>query len=283
MTAASPRTSRLLGALLVLAATAAPRATERTSLEAGYGMMYSFDFAAAGHQFRAWATEHPDNPLGPASQAANVLVSELSRLGILEAQFFVNDSSFTRTRRLAPDQAAHARFEATLDEAARLAGERLQADANDRDALFAMALVSGLRADYAGLIEQRSMAALSHTREGARWADRLLAVAPDYADARVATGISEYIVGSLFAPLRWVLRLGGYSGNKSDGLEQVRIAAERGRLLAPLARILLSIAYQREGDRAKARAIVAGLCRDFPANPLFARELVRLDAGAAAR
>ena len=270
------RANCLLAVLLFVAPPTA-RATQPTSLEAGYRLMYSFDFPAAGAEFSRWAADHPGHPLGPVSQAANLLVSELSRLGVLEAQFFVNDSSFTRSRHLEPDQAVRDRFHAALAEGARLAGSRLLQDAGDRDSLLAMTLVSGLQADYAGLIEQRSMSALSYTRQGDRWARKLLAVAPDCADARVATGISEYIVGSLVAPLRWVLRLGGYSGNKSDGLEQVRIAAERGRLLAPLARILLSIAYQRDGNRAKAREIVAGLCRDFPANPMFARELRRLD------
>ncbi len=265
--------------LLSMAATARARPADPTSLEAGYGLMYSFDFPAAGREFSQWTVDHPGDPLGPVSQAANLLVSELARLGILEAQFFVSDASFTRNRKVEPDKAVKARFDAALADGARLATERLARDGADQTSLFAMALVSGLRADYAGLIEQRSMAALSYTREGMRWANTLLALAPDYADARVATGVSEYIVGSLIAPLRWVLRLGGYSGNKSKGLEQVRIAAERGRLLAPLARILLSIAYLRDGDRAGARALVAGLCRDFPTNPMFARELRQLDAG----
>jgi hypothetical protein len=271
------RPRRFIGVLLLLVAPAAARASQPTSLEAGYSAMYSFDFTAAAHEFSGWTSEHRDDPLGPVSQAANLLVSELSRLGVLEAQFFVHDASFTETRRLKPDPAVRARFDAALAEGAALANARLRRDASDRDSLFAMALVNGLRADYAGLIEQRSMAALSYTRDGMRWANKLLAIAPDFADARVATGISEYIVGSLFAPLRWVLRLGGYTGNKADGLEQVRIAAEKGRLLAPLARILLSIAYQREGDRAKAKTIVASLCRDFPANPMFAREMRRLE------
>jgi hypothetical protein len=266
--------------LLLTAPTTRARTAEPASLDAGYGLMYSFDFAGAGREFDQWTANHPGDPLGPVSRAANLLVSELSRLGILEAQFFVNDSSFTRNRKVEPDKAVKAQFDAALVEGARLANARLLRDAGELNSLFAMALISGLRADYAGLIEQRSMAALSYTREGMRWANTLLALAPDFADARVATGVSEYIVGSLIAPLRWVLRLGGYSGNKSKGLEQVQIAAERGRLLAPLARILLSIAYLRDGNRAAARALVAGLCRDFPANPMFARELRQLDAGA---
>jgi hypothetical protein len=274
------RPGRWFGVLLlcvVIPATA--RASVPTSLDAGYGLMYSFDFVGAGRQFREWSDGHPGDPLGPVSQAANLLVSELSRLGILEAQFFANDASFTKDRHLVPDPSAHSQFEASLAEATRLAHAHLQRDVGDRDALFAMALVSGLRADYIALVEQRRMASLSYTREGVRWAHRVIAVAPDCADARLAMGVSDYIVGSLTAPLRWVLRLGGYSGNKSTGIEQVRFVAEHGRLLAPLARILLSIAYLREGDRAKAAETLADLCRDFPGNPLFAREWRRLNRG----
>jgi hypothetical protein len=272
-------TRRLLGLLLFCFAPIAARAAEPASLEGGYRLMYSFDSDAAGRELGRWAADHPGNPLGPVSQAANLLVSELSRLGILQAQFFVNDSWFTTSRRVEPDLAFRARFEAILGEAARLADARLRRDAGDRDALFSMTLVSGLHADCAALIEQRSLASLPYTREGARWAARLLALAPDYADARLATGISEYVVGSLPAPIRWSLRLGGYSGNKAAGVEQLRITAERGRLLAPLARILLSIVYLWDGDRARARQMLAGPCRDFPTNPLFASEIRRLDHG----
>jgi len=49
------------------------------------------------------------------------------------------------------------------------------------------------------------MAALSYTRQATKVARTLLEVAPDYADAYLATGISQYIVGSLTPPLRWIL------------------------------------------------------------------------------
>jgi hypothetical protein len=121
------------------------------------------------------------------------------------------------------------------------------------------------------------MASLAYTRHAARLAHTLLDVAPDYADAYLATGISEFIVGSLAAPVRWILRIAGYAGDKAKGLQELRITAERGRFLGPFARILLAIGYLREHDRAQARELLIGLGRDFPSNPLFAREVRRLD------
>jgi hypothetical protein len=56
------------------------------------------------------------------------------------------------------------------------------------------------------------------------------------------------------------------------------LTAERGQYLAPFARILLAIAYVREKDKPKAREILSSLQSEFPKNPLFAREIARLQA-----
>ena len=238
--------------------------------------MYGFQFQTAEQHFMQWGSDHPGDPMGPVSQAANILFSELERLGVLQAQFFVDNSSFTSKARPTPTPGLRARFDAALEAGTALAHTRLSRDPRDRDALFAMALVNGLHADYAGLIEGRNFASLAYTRDGAAWARKLLAAAPDYADAYLAMGISDYIVGSVPTPVRWILRLAGYAGDKEKGIAQLKVTAERGRLLAPLARILLGIAYLRDNDRAHAREMLAGLNRDFPSNPLFAREVRRL-------
>lgn len=264
--------------LAVLLVASVARAEVPTSLERGYLLMYGLDFASAQQVFHAWRSEHPRDPLGPMSEAASLLFEELDRSGMLQAQFYVDDASLTNARRSAPAGGLRERFDAKLAEAERLASARLAADPRDCDALFALATVYGLRADYAALVEGRGLASLSYTRHATRLARMLLEVSPDYADAHLSTGVSEYIVGSLVAPLRWILRIGGYQGSKTRGLEELKVTAERGRLLGPFARILLSIAYLREHDTARARETLSGLDRQFPSNPLFARELRRIDA-----
>jgi len=93
----------------------------------------------------------------------------------------------------------------------------------------------------------------------------------------VATGFSKYIVGTMAAPVRWLVRLRGVSGDKKAGISELRLTAQRGRYLAPFARILLAIAYVREKDQPRAREMLASLRDEFPKNPLFAREIARLD------
>ncbi len=250
------------------------------SLERGYQLMYGLDFASAGRVFLEWQVGHPRDPLAPMSLAANLLFSELHRSGVLQAQFFVDDRSFTASKPFPPPADLSARFDAAVAEAEAVALARLSEDPHDRDALFALAMAFGLRADFAALLEGRNVAALSYTREAARVARTLIAVAPDCADAYLATGISQFIVGSLVAPMRWALRLAGFQGDKRKGIEELRRTAAGGRFLGPFARILLAIACLREHDMAGARELLVGLVRDFPSNPLFARELQRIAARA---
>jgi hypothetical protein len=59
-------------------------------------------------------------------------------------------------------------------------------------------------------------------------------------------------------------------------LADLQTTADHGHYLAPFARILLAIAYVREEDKSRALATLTALRAEFPANPLFAREISRL-------
>jgi len=259
-------------------AAAADIPTASLSLDRGFHLLYELDFAAAHQVFLTWQQEHPVDPMGPASEAAGLLFSEFNRLGVLEAEFYQDDRAFDSRKKFTPAPAVRERFSAALQQAESRAQERLSKNPDDRDALFAMTLSSGLQADYAALIEKRNLASLHFTKQATSWAQRLLAVDSSCYDAHLATGISQYLVGSMAAPIRWVMRLGGVSGDKAAGIRDLQLTAERGRYLAPFARILLAIAYVRDRDKAQARQLLVSLQNDFPTNPLFAREIGRLDS-----
>jgi len=215
--------------------------------------------------------------MGPVSEAAGVLFSEFDRLGVLEAQFYEDDSVFAARKKYDADPAKRSRFEQQLDRAESLAKARLSHDPHDSDALLAMTLSNGLRSDFAALIEKRNLASLHYTKEATTWSQQLLAADPTCYDAHLASGVSRYIIGSMAAPVRWVLRLGGVSGDKDGGIAELQLTAAQGHLLAPFARILLAIAYVREKQLPRARDLLNGLEQEFPDNTLFGRELARLD------
>jgi len=271
------------GVALVLAMSygagaAEPPASLSPTLDQGFLLLYDLNFEGAHQVFASFQQSHPDDPLAPACDAAGLLFSELDRLGVLEYQFFENDHNFQSHKKLAPDPAVRDRLNAALDAAEQRAKIRLASNPKDRDALFAMTLSTGLRSDYEALIEKRNLASLHDTRQAADWAQQLLAVDPTCYDAHLASGVSQYIIGSMAAPVRWILRLGGLPGDKAAGIAELRLTAQKGYYLAPFARILLAIAYVRDKDMAQARQVLAGLRDQFPRNPLFAREIARLDA-----
>ena len=95
----------LAAALLALPVWAAP------SLDDGYGQMYNLDFASAHRTFAGYERLHPGDPMGPVSDAAAYLFSELDRLHILQSEFFVHDQHFITDHKLAPDPDVRRRFD----------------------------------------------------------------------------------------------------------------------------------------------------------------------------
>jgi hypothetical protein len=247
-----------------------------SALDRGFSGLYNLDFSGAQQEFSLWEKQHPEDPVGPVSEAAGLLFSEFNRLGVLEAQFYENDSAFESRAKLKPDPELRAHFDAAIARAQTLARVRLATDSMNRDALFALTLCSGLQADYFALIEKRNLASLHYTKEASASAQQLLSVCPHCYDALLATGFSKYVIGSMAAPVRWVLRMGGLPADKQGGISDLQTTAEHGHYLAPFARILLAIAYVREKDKAHALELLAGLQHDFPGNTLFPREIARL-------
>ena len=81
-------------ALALAGSSSAANAPEDSELYAGWLKMYDLRFDEAHRVFGAWKQSHPDDSLGPASNAAAYLFEELARLGALESELFVDDSRF---------------------------------------------------------------------------------------------------------------------------------------------------------------------------------------------
>ena len=76
---------------LALASAHAADALAPTEIEQGFQSMYNLDFQKAHQDFSTWEQMHPEDPMGPVSQAAGFLFGEFARLDILESQLFTND------------------------------------------------------------------------------------------------------------------------------------------------------------------------------------------------
>ena len=246
------------------------------SLDDAYRQMYNLRFDAAHRTLQEYQQLHPDDPMGPVSDAAAYLFSEFDRLHILQGEFFTEDENFRHTAPLTPDPAVKREFERAIERSRQLAARALAHSPNDRDAQFAEILRLGLHSDYLALVEKSYLSALSEMKLGRALAESLLAADPTYYDAYLAIGAENYILSQKPAPVRWLLRMTGSATDKTQGIEKLRLTAEKGHYLLPYARLLLAVAALRDKNSSQARDILQDLAREYPANKLYSQQLAKL-------
>ena len=90
-------------------------ASPPAEIESGFQSMYNLEFGQAHQDFSTLERLHPDDPLGPVSQAAGYLFAEFARLGILESELFTNDKTFENRTKLAPDPKVREQFNSAVN------------------------------------------------------------------------------------------------------------------------------------------------------------------------
>ena len=252
-----------------------PAFTTVPELSAGFDLLYEQKFAEARQTFTSWESRNPGDPFGAVAVAASYLFEELYLKGVLTSDFFLNEKKFLHgiDGRANPERMRH--FGEGLTRARELAKVRQKTNPNDGEALFALALAAGMESDADSILEGKHMDGLKRMKEATKYANWLLADYPDVADAYIALGIANYIIGSQSAGSRFALWFDGVHGNKKLGMEQVAKTAESGRYLRPFAKILLALAARREKQAALAQNLLRELSEEYPDSQLFASEYAK--------
>jgi hypothetical protein len=244
-------------------------ATAPTEIERGFQRMYNLEFDQAHQDFSTWERMHPQDPLGPVSQAAGYLFGEFARLGILESQLFTNDKNFEARSKLNPDPRVREQFNDAVGRGEQLADAALKQNPDDSNALFAKVLALGLRSDYVAMIDKQDFAALRYMKQGRILAQQLLKQKPDAYDALLAVGVENYLTGIKPAPVRWMLSLGGIDPDKQQGIRELQETAEHGNLLKPFAKLLLAVAALRDKNNTQGCDLLHELAVAYPRNALY--------------
>ena len=255
--------------LLMLAPTGRADVSAPTEIERGFQSMYNLQFEQAHQDFAVWEQQHPEDPMGPVSQAAGYLFAEFARLNILESQLFTNDKTFASRSKLSPDPQVRAQFDGALSKADQLAEAVFKQDPQDSNALFSRVLALGLRSDYVALIEKEDFTALHYMKQGRILAQQLLKEKPDEYDALLAVGVENYLTGIKPAPVRWMLSMGGIDPDKEQGIRELQQTAAHGDLLKPFAKLLLAVAALRDKNNAEGCNLLNELATEYPRNPLY--------------
>lgn len=250
-----------------------PADASTSILETGFRDLYQLHFAEARSRFVEYQKMQPDDPLGKAAEAASYLYEEFNAKGVFSSAFFLNDSKLFGGVEGSSSENRNQPFLETDHQARDMAKQRLALNPQDARGLLVLTLADGMESDYDAIIEKKQLAGLGLMRQAEAEAARLLDIDPTAQDAYVALGASNYIIGCLPTYKRIFLRVGGIHGDRTRGMQQMQVAADHGRYLAPFAKILLALAFEREHQMDRARALLADLTAEFPGNPLFAQEL----------
>jgi hypothetical protein len=252
-----------------------PAFTTVPELSAGFDLLYEQRFAEARQTFASWESHNPEEPFGAVAVAASYLFEELYLQGVLSSDFFLNEKKFLHGIDGRANQERIRHFGEALTRARELAKVRQKTNPNDGEALFALTLSAGMESDADSILQGKHMDGLKRMKEANKYANWLLADYPEVADAYIALGIANYIIGSQGAGSRFALWFDGVHGNKKLGMEQVAKTAESGRYLRPFAKILLALAARREKQAALAQNLLRELSEEYPESQLFASEYAK--------
>jgi len=254
-------------------------AAEPETIDAALQRMYDFNFPASHEILDRYIAKHPQEPLPFAFRASAYLFYELDRMNILQSDFFIDDDQIAeKKKKVEPDPQVRVRFLQAVKDAETRADAALKVDPNDKQALFAMSIAQGVATDYMAFVEKRQIASISVAKRSNNYAQRLVKLDPKFYDAYLTAGISEYVIGSLSIFVKWFVHFDNVSGEKKRGVERLEMVAREGHYFRPFSKILLTTIALREKRPRDAQLYLQELARDYPANPLFRRELTKVSA-----
>jgi tetratricopeptide (TPR) repeat protein len=258
--------------LLLLAAAPNPLA------EQGFDHFYNLEYDAAVEVFARNVERHPESPEAHNHLAMAVLYRALLRAGALESEMVTGNNPFLRRARVEAAPEEQRRFEQAIATSIALAGQR---PGNDVQALYALGVAYGLRANYEFLMRKEWRTALKSATAARKTHGRVTELDPSFIDARLVQGIHEFVVGSL--PWHWKMLgfLVGFRGDKEKGIRTLEEVAAHGTMNRVDAEVLLCAVYRRERQSKRAIPLLQDLIHRYPRNYLFRLELSQMhsDAG----
>ncbi len=289
MSLGSLRTRSLTLALILLSAAGAAWAAGVDTnpmnydpqVRAAFKDFYNLDYTGAVELLERYHGGHPGDPQATAYLVDALVFQELYNEDLLDTTFYANDGFLTGRHATVEDPKKRDQIFALADEAVREADWRLSQNANDVNALFARAWVRSLRCTYVAMVERAYGTGFHLATKARDDAARVLELDPNYVDAKLITGVYEYVVGALPWPFKLMIGFAGITGSKATGLEMLRDAGNRGVLTNMDARTAIALFLRREGKYDQAIEVVLELKNEYPHDFLFCLEEANLrkDAG----
>ncbi|MBI2372003.1 MAG: hypothetical protein HYV08_17535 [Deltaproteobacteria bacterium] len=225
----------------------APASAPEPPLIEGVDLVLNMDFPAAYQHFEAVLRRWPDRPDGYLGKGLAVLTEHRGR------------------RRLRANRDAIVQ---QLQQAAERAEQRFDARREIRD-LFLQGMARGFESQVE-LAAGNLWSAFLAIREARSLLRIALSQDPGFVDPYLGLGFYDYLVSELPGLQRFVVSLLLDKGDKRRGLEEIRLAASRGRYVREYARAaLMSIYAYGERQFGLALPLALALKERYPGNPDF--------------
>ncbi|HEY6352789.1 MAG TPA: tetratricopeptide repeat protein [Candidatus Angelobacter sp.] len=253
---------------------AKPNAFEAYS-KSGFEHYYSLEYDKALVDFQKAVEASPDDPRGYNHLLEAVLFRELYKHDALDTSLYTQEG-FLNSRQIILDAAVKQRIKELGDKAMALSEKRLKANSQDVQALYARGVTRGLKSTYMGLVEKSWFVALRNALGSRSDHEAVLALKPDFVDAKTVVGIHNYIVAVLPLKTKILASIIGVTGDKKKGLQYLAEAGKAGGESSADARVALALFLRREQRYPEALKVVETLVQDHPRNFLFALEHANL-------
>jgi tetratricopeptide (TPR) repeat protein len=247
-------------------------------VSAGYRHFYNLDFPQALAEFERDAARAPEDPENHNHIAHTILYNEMFRNGALESEMVAGSNAFLKREAVQPSPADQQKFFEAIAKAMSLCETRLRRNPKDKEAIYALGVAHGLKANYDFLVRKAWSDALSGAGKARKFHEQVTEIDPDFADALLVQGVHQYVVGSLPRTVRFFGFFVGFRGDRAKGIEMLRkveIFGQRNRLDA---QVLLAAIYRREKRQAEAIPLLSVLGDRFPRNFLLRFELSQMYA-----
>ena len=251
-------------------------AAQDTTLTEGYDHFYNLEYDQAIAAFTSETEQQPDDPSAWNHLAHAILYRAMYRSGALESELVSGSNPFLRRAKVKITPAEDLQFDEAIDKALALAQTRLRENDDDPQALGALGVSYGLRANYNFLVRKAWVDALHDATDARKAHKHLSELEPDNVDARLIPAIYDYVTGSLPLGYRILGFLAGYRGDRKRGIASLQAVAGEGKSSRVDAEIILAAIYRRERRAQEALPLLQDLIQRFPRNHLLRFEIVQM-------
>ena len=264
--------------VLLMAVPAPARADDINPWEFAYAGMehlYNLEYDQAIADYEQAVARDPENVRFLNLLANAYLFRELYRLGLLDGNLYSSSNPFLKSKKPKKDAEQIKLARTTLSQVRKLCEARLKDNPEDTEALYALGVVHSMEATIAFTLDKKYMSALRSGTKANRLHEKVLRIDPEFHDAKLITGVYQYVVGSLPWGVKLLAFFIGHRGDKARGTQLVKEAMLKGPLVGTDATVLLVLGYDREKQYPYARQLLEKLLEFYPRNYLYQLEIGR--------